>query len=89
MVNVRHAPALKLFQPLTVFDKCGVQGFGRTLRWERVRTMSVDERIGYLLRAACRADGEGNARMADVLRRMAREALPVGEVDALPLEGCP
>ena len=50
--------------------------------------MSVDERISFLLRAACRAEGEGNARTADLLRRMAREALPVGDFASVPSEGC-
>lgn len=38
--------------------------------------MSVEERIRYLLRAALRAEGEGNSRVARSLRRMAEEARP-------------
>lgn len=58
------------------------------------RTMSVEERIRYLLRAALRAEDEGDRRVADSLRRMAREARPVdarpGGVLMLPgLECCP
>jgi len=50
--------------------------------------MSVEDRIRFLLRAACRAEGEGNARVATLLRRMAREALPLGTTTAQPVVGC-
>lgn len=35
--------------------------------------MNFDERVEYLLRAAQRAEGEGHARVARSLRRMASE----------------
>lgn len=40
--------------------------------------MSIEERIRYLLQAAMRAEGEGESRIAQTLRRMADEARPVG-----------
>lgn len=40
--------------------------------------MTMEERICLLLRAATRAEGEGDARVAESLRRMAEEALPLG-----------
>lgn len=39
--------------------------------------MTWRERIRYLRRAALRAEGEGDRRVAEALRRMAREAMPV------------
>ena len=39
--------------------------------------MSADEGIRILLRAASRAEGEGDERVARILRRRAREARPV------------
>lgn len=57
--------------------------------------MSVEERIRYLLRAALRAEGEGDSRVATTLRRMAEEARPlVGGartpvLDAAGMECCP
>lgn len=39
--------------------------------------MTWEERIRYLLRAALRAEGEGDREVAATLRRMAREAVPV------------
>jgi len=45
--------------------------------------MSIEERIRFLLRTACRAEGEGNAKVADLFRRMADEALPVGTTRVL------
>jgi hypothetical protein len=39
--------------------------------------MSVENRAEYLFRAAERAEREGNARLAEILRRMAEELLPV------------
>jgi hypothetical protein len=50
--------------------------------------MSVEDRIRYLLRAACRAEEEGKERVASLLRRMAREALPLGDAMVLPAGGC-
>jgi len=43
--------------------------------------MSVDERIRILLRAATRAEGEGDDRVARILRRRAEEARPLDETD--------
>jgi len=43
--------------------------------------MSIDERIGILLRAARRAELEGNERVARALRRMAAEARPIVPLD--------
>lgn len=40
--------------------------------------MTVDERIRFLLRAATRAEGEGNERIARLFPRMAEEARPLG-----------
>jgi len=39
--------------------------------------MTMEERIGYLLRAASRAEDEGDPRVALALRRMAEEARPL------------
>jgi hypothetical protein len=39
-------------------------------------TMRLDERIEFLLRAAARAERDGEARVAHALRRMADEARP-------------
>ena len=56
--------------------------------------MTVDERIRFLLRAARRAEGEGNERIARLFRRMADEARPL-EAQAMvnPMQpswsGCP
>lgn len=41
--------------------------------------MSMDERIRFLLRAASRAEGEGDQRAARIFRRMAEEARPLDE----------
>jgi hypothetical protein len=38
--------------------------------------MSSESRVEYLLRAAARAEREGNDRLAGVLRRMAAELRP-------------
>ena len=43
--------------------------------------MSVDERIRILLRAATRAEGEGDDRVARILRRRAEETRPLDERD--------
>ena len=45
--------------------------------------MTMEDRIRLLLRAATRAEGEGDVRVADTLRRMAEEALPVGASGSL------
>ncbi len=37
---------------------------------------NLDDRIGFLLRAAARAEQAGEARVANALRRMADEARP-------------
>ena len=39
--------------------------------------MDVDERIRYLLRAATRAEGQGDLRIAHNFRRMADEVRPL------------
>lgn len=54
--------------------------------------MTMDERIRFLLRAATRAEDEGNERVARNFRRMAEDARPVegeGGPSALyPQSGC-
>jgi hypothetical protein len=45
-------------------------------------TMRLDERIGFLLRAAARAERDGEARVARALRRMADEARPFDPHDS-------
>jgi hypothetical protein len=40
--------------------------------------MSIESRVNHLLRAAERADREGNARLAAILRKMAEELRPAG-----------
>ena len=39
--------------------------------------VNVDERIRFLLRAATRAEGEGDLRIARIFRRMAEDARPL------------
>ena len=39
--------------------------------------MNVEERVRYLLRAATRAEGEGNLQIAHNFRRMAEEVRPL------------
>lgn len=39
--------------------------------------MSVDEKVRILLRAAARAEGVGNDRVARIFRRRAEEARPM------------
>ena len=46
--------------------------------------MSMDERIRYLLRAATRAEGEGDLRIARIFRRMAEEARPLDASELVP-----
>jgi hypothetical protein len=41
--------------------------------------MSVESRVEYLLRAADRAEREGNERLAAILREMASELRPADE----------
>jgi hypothetical protein len=41
--------------------------------------MSIESRVNHLLRAAERADREGNARLASILRKMAEELRPAEE----------
>lgn len=43
---------------------------------ERGLQMSTESRVAYLLKAAARAEREGNARLADILRKMAQELSP-------------
>lgn len=54
--------------------------------------MTVDERIGFLLRIAIRAEGEGDLRVARSFRRMAEEARPLDGAPCLhgpnPAYGC-
>jgi hypothetical protein len=38
--------------------------------------MSTESRVAYLLKAAARAEREGNVRLADILRKMAEELSP-------------
>ncbi|MGD8362621.1 MAG: hypothetical protein PVJ04_14430 [Gemmatimonadota bacterium] len=38
--------------------------------------MSIEYRVDHLLRAAARAEREGNARLAAILRKMAQELAP-------------
>jgi hypothetical protein len=45
--------------------------------------MSMEDRIQYLLRAATRAEDEGDVRVARLFRRMAREALPAKVMGSL------
>ena len=45
--------------------------------------MTMDERIRFLLRAATRAEGEGDERVARNFRRMAEDARPVDGDGAL------
>lgn len=40
--------------------------------------MAIEDRIRYMLRAAARAEEEGDLRIAEVFRRMAQDALPAG-----------
>lgn len=52
--------------------------------------MGVDERIRILLRAATRAEGEGETRVARILRRRAEEVRPLDGflvMDLLPAYG--
>lgn len=46
--------------------------------------MTMDERIRFLLRAATRAEGEGDQRIARIFRRMAEEARPLDVSELVP-----
>ena len=50
--------------------------------------MSVKERIRHLLRAARRVEGEGDSRVAELLRQMAEEALPMDRPKVVPAMAC-
>ncbi len=39
--------------------------------------MNAERRVEYLLRAASRAEGKGDARTARIFRRMAEDARPI------------
>lgn len=43
--------------------------------------MSVDQRVHYLLKAALRAERNGEYRVARALRRMAEDILPISLSD--------
>ena len=49
--------------------------------------MSLDDRIRYLLKAATRAEGEGQTRIAQTLRRMAEEARPLVTTTGVVVDG--
>jgi len=49
----------------------------------RKMTMSVEDRVKFLLRAARRVEAEGDGRVADLFRKMAGEVIQV----ASPLPG--
>jgi len=46
--------------------------------------MSMDERIRFLLRAAIRAEGEGDQRIARIFRRVAEDARPLDVSELVP-----
>jgi hypothetical protein len=48
-------------------------------------TMRLDERLEYLLRAAMRAERNGDLRVAQALRRMAEDIRPIDRSLTLPL----
>jgi hypothetical protein len=47
--------------------------------------MTMDDRVRFLLRAATRAEDEGNERVARNFRRMAEDARPVDGDGARPV----
>jgi hypothetical protein len=47
--------------------------------------MRLDERLEYLLRAAMRAERNGDLRVAQALRRMAEDIRPIDRSLTLPL----
>lgn len=49
--------------------------------------MSIDERVRHLLKAALRAESEGQFRIARTLRRMADEARPLAGSGAITVFG--
>jgi hypothetical protein len=46
--------------------------------------MTVEQRVRYLLKAALRAERNGEHRVARSLRRMADDILPVGAPETAP-----
>ena len=50
--------------------------------------MSGEQKVRQLLRAACRMEREGDLHLAEVLRKMAADALPAGGLLALPSTEC-
>ncbi len=50
---------------------------------ERGVAMSVEQRVHYLLKAALRAEQNGEHRVARALRRMAGDILPIGATAGL------
>ena len=50
--------------------------------------MSGEQKIRRLLRAACRVEREGDLHAAEVLRKIAAEALPAGGLETLPSVDC-
>jgi len=51
--------------------------------------MTWEDRVRYLLRAALRAEGEGDGKVAETLRRMARDARPVEQGSNTPFPVLP
>ncbi len=51
--------------------------------------MSIEQKIRKLLRAACRVERGGDLHAAEVLRRIAVEALPAGGIQTIPSFECP
>lgn len=47
--------------------------------------MSVEQRLNYLLKAALRAERDGEYRVARALRRMADDILPIDRARTLSL----
>ena len=52
-------------------------------------TMSSEQKIRQLLRAACRVEREGDLHVAEVLRKMAADSLPADGLGTLPSVECP
>jgi len=50
-------------------------------------TMNLEERLGFLLRTAIRAEGDGDLRIARLFRRMAEDMRPIEH--ASPPAGLP
>jgi hypothetical protein len=51
--------------------------------------VSAEARIRQMLRVACGVEREGDRHVAEGLRRMAEEFLPVGGHETLPNFECP